>query len=107
MNLISGIAANGARSGGHYAAAKGGIIGLTKTLALELREHNIMVNAFSPGPTRTPMSSWSNVKPGDPRYNEFKRQHPLGLKEPEQAAEFAALLAGNLFRQTSGQIIHF
>ncbi len=39
----------------HYCASKGGIVGMTETLALELAPHNIRVNAISPGAIDTPM----------------------------------------------------
>lgn len=107
VNIVSGIAINGAKRGSAYSAAKGGIMSFTKSLALELREHNIMVNALSPGPTRTPMSSWGSAKPGDAAYSEMISQHPQGLKEPEQAAQYIATLAGDLFNQTTGRIMQF
>lgn len=48
------IARSGAVSGAHYAATKGGILGLARSLALEVAQDNIRVNVVSPGITDTP-----------------------------------------------------
>lgn len=45
----------GSKGSGHYAAAKHGLIGLTKTLALELAEYDVTVNAVAPTGVATPM----------------------------------------------------
>jgi len=57
-----------------YSAAKAGVIGLTKTLALEYAKYNITVNCISPGTVETPMIS--NV-PAEMR-EEFLKGIPLG-----------------------------
>lgn len=56
---IVNVASDGALAGmshiSAYAAAKGGLLALTRALALELGRHQITVNTVSPGPTRTPL----------------------------------------------------
>jgi NAD(P)-dependent dehydrogenase (short-subunit alcohol dehydrogenase family) len=53
--MSSGWAKRGYPKGAHYAAAKGGIESLVRSLALELAPDRIRVNAVSPGPVTTPM----------------------------------------------------
>lgn len=55
INISSLRAMTGSNHGSHYASSKAGILGLTKSLALELAP-DITVNAISPGYTRTPMN---------------------------------------------------
>ena len=69
-----------------YCAAKGGLGLLTKTMALELAEHAITVNAVAPGEIVTPMTGQHDV---DPRGEE---RHGTPLGRPGDAAEIAATI---------------
>ena len=53
VSFSSIAAVNGMRNGADYAAAKAGIVGLTKSLALELQAYNIQVNCVTPSATLT------------------------------------------------------
>jgi NAD(P)-dependent dehydrogenase (short-subunit alcohol dehydrogenase family) len=55
MASTSGLRGSTARSA--YGAAKGGVINLTRAMAVELGEHGILVNAVAPGPVDTPMAN--------------------------------------------------
>lgn len=68
----------------NYGAAKAGILGFTRTVALELAKHNITVNAVCPGFTDTPMTQ---AMPESSR-EAVKAKVPLGrFAQPEEIAE--------------------
>src|SRR5947209_3125116 len=70
-----------------YCAAKGGLGLLTKTMALELAEHGILVNAVAPGEIATPMTGAHDTDPA-----EIERPS-IPLKRPGNAHEIAAAIA--------------
>jgi 3-oxoacyl-[acyl-carrier protein] reductase len=104
VNFASIAARRGSdRVGVHYAAAKGGIIGLTKTLALELGPHNITVNAIAPGFIKTPRieaAAWGNASPG------FIESLPLQRAgKPDDIAGVVAMLCSEAGGYVSGATI--
>lgn len=104
VNFASIAARRGSdRVGVHYAAAKGGIIGLTKTLALELGPHNITVNAIAPGFIKTPRieaADWGNASAA------FIESLPLKRAgKPEDIAGVVAMLCSDAGGYVSGATI--
>jgi NAD(P)-dependent dehydrogenase (short-subunit alcohol dehydrogenase family) len=69
-----------------YHAAKHGVIGLTKTAALEYATRKIRINAVCPGTINTPMAE--SLTGGDPKIlAEFLKDEPIGrIAEPEEVA---------------------
>jgi NAD(P)-dependent dehydrogenase (short-subunit alcohol dehydrogenase family) len=83
-----------------YVTAKGGIIGLTKTLAVELGEHGITVNALSPGATDTPLNKVAYTP--EVRRN-YEHRIPLGrIASAEEIAAPIVFLASDASRYVTG-----
>jgi NAD(P)-dependent dehydrogenase (short-subunit alcohol dehydrogenase family) len=103
---ISSQAMRGAVRGVHYSASKGGVVSMTRAMALELAPHNIRVNAIAPGTTDT----------AQPRYGASeaeliemaRRAIPLGGKmlTPDQIARTAVFLASDDADAITGQVVH-
>jgi 3-oxoacyl-[acyl-carrier protein] reductase len=108
VNFASIAARRGSdRVGVHYAAAKGGIVGLTKTLALELGPHNVTVNAIAPGFIKTERiagSSWGMPSPQAEQL--FVESLPLKRAgRPEDIAGVVAMLCSEAGGYVSGATI--
>ena len=108
VNFTSIAARRGSdRVGVHYAAAKGGVIGLTKTLALELGPHGITVNAIAPGYINTErMAAVACGRDAPGQHQARLDATPLGrLGRPDDVAGVVALLCSDAGGYVSGATI--
>jgi 3-oxoacyl-[acyl-carrier protein] reductase len=96
------IAANGNVGQANYAASKAGIIGLTRTLALEWARFNIAVNCVAPGAVSTPMTA---SMPEKVRTAVIERIPLKRMAEPEEIAAVHAFLASDDASYLTGQVI--
>jgi NAD(P)-dependent dehydrogenase (short-subunit alcohol dehydrogenase family) len=104
VNISSDIGFSGDASRSAYAAAKAGIVGLTKTLALELAPFNVRANAVAPGRIATPRV---RATYSDTEWEIAAKRIPLGhAGEPEDVAEAVAFLASNAAKHMTGQTLH-
>lgn len=103
---ISSRAALGKEERIAYATSKAGLLGLTRTLALELAADGITVNAIGPGPIATELFQSANP-PSAPATQRILDSVPLGrIGQPEEVAHIAASLLDQRAGFTTGQVVY-
>lgn len=105
---IQGFASSG--EVGSYNAAKGAIIALTKSMAVELGPHNILVNSVAPGFMSTPMSVINGVNETEtPEFIEwYVKKGKIPLRRtgyPEDVSGTVIFLASSYCRYMTGQLL--
>jgi 3-oxoacyl-[acyl-carrier protein] reductase len=108
VNISSQLAYKGGEGMAHYAAAKAGILGITRSLAYEVTGDNIAVNAICPGPIDTDMKlppEWASKKQSElviGRQGQVAEIAPTALL---LACEDAAFYVGATFHPNGGDIM--
>jgi len=102
INITSVVGLTGNAGQANYAAAKAGLIGLTKSLARELASRDITANAVAPGFIVTDMTA--NL--GEPQRQALEEQIPVGrLGQPEDVAAVVGFLASQAAAYITGQVL--
>jgi len=107
---LSSTSALGNRGQANYSAAKAGLQGFTKTLAIELGKYGVTVNAIAPGFIETDMTADTAKRMGID-FEDFKKgaakQIPVGrVGQPEDIAAVVSFFAGDDSSFVSGQVIY-
>src|SRR5258708_39390826 len=102
INMTSVVGLKGNAGQANYAASKAGIIGFTKSVALELGSRGIRCNAIAPGFIETEMTHGLS----DEFKEQFKKSIPLGrYGSTEEIAKVCVFLASDLSSYVNGQVI--
>ena len=103
INISSVVAQSGNAGQANYVAAKAGLIGLTKAVAIEIASRNITVNAVAPGFIETPMT---DVLP-DKVKEELKTRIPLGrMGSAREVAAAIVFLASDEAGYITGHVLN-
>ncbi|MDI9859813.1 MULTISPECIES: 3-oxoacyl-[acyl-carrier-protein] reductase [Flectobacillus] len=102
INLTSVVGLRGNAGQANYAASKAGIIGFTKSVALELGSRNIRSNAIAPGFIETEMTGELN----EAATEEWKKSIPLKRGgQAEEVADACVFLGSDMSRYITGQVL--
>lgn len=106
VTISSALGVQGRVNGAHYSASKAGVIGLTKSMALELAPHRIRVNCVAPGGVETPlMRRVLDARPGAAAAG-LSRIALGRFGQPEELAASICFLLSDLSAWTTGQTLH-
>tara|TARA_B100000963_G_scaffold360458_1_gene391418 strand:+ start:3393 stop:4133 length:741 start_codon:yes stop_codon:yes gene_type:complete len=103
VNITSVVGHTGNVGQANYAASKAGLVGMTKSLALEYAKKNICINCISPGFIETQMTDKI-----DPKFKELiiSKIPSNKLGNPDDVANVAAFLSSELSNYVTGETIH-
>jgi 3-oxoacyl-[acyl-carrier protein] reductase len=102
VSIASVVGIHGNAGQANYAAAKGGIIAFTRSVAKEVASRGITVNAIAPGYIDTKMTQHLDEK----RSDELMKRVPMGYPgTPRDVAEAVAFLASEEARYITGQVL--
>lgn len=108
VSVSSGLGAKGAKGAAHYATAKAGIMGFTKSIAQEVAAYGVRVNAIAPGPMDTDLLKGSMSEEEYRKGREERAQTiPMGrIGVPEDVVGPVIFLVSDMSRYVTGQILH-
>jgi len=101
---MSGLVANKGVNNAHYCASKAGVIGLTRSLAIQWIKYGILVNAIAPGYFSTPLTT--GLRQDVVRYEEIVQTIPMGrFGEPEELGTAVLFLSADSTSYMTGQTL--
>lgn len=104
FTIVSRVGLSGLAGAANYAASKGGLIAMTKTLAKELGRKKILVNAVNPGFMKSAMTE---TLPEHVFQRNIEESSLKTASDPDEVADFLIYLSSGRMRQVTGQVFHF